>query len=134
MPFGWENGDGLAAEWMLLALAPEHFVIEPWLLRRRERQTRADEKQNLAAIRDDDAGERRAVQSAQRHRRVGPNGLDDVLEHATGTRRELRPDPVDEGDERVADERAQALGQMTSLTTATTTPAMAAAAPLRVAS
>ena len=65
---------------------------------------------------------------------IGPDRLDNVGEHTPGARRDLRPGPVHERDERVTDERAQALGQMTSLTRATTTPAMAAAAPLRVAS
>ncbi len=123
----------LAAERMLLALSPQRLVFEPWL-RRRNGQTRADENQNLAAIGNRDARERRAIKSTKTHWRIGPNGVDEVFEDMVSARSELRPRSFEHRDERVADELGQRSGQAISMTVATRMPATADARPLRAAS
>jgi hypothetical protein len=84
----------------------------------------------------DHAGERGAVGGSNDHRRVGPHGIDDVVEHATSAWAEPRPYAVEQPDERIADVATQPslVGHRVSEMVATIRPATTAAKPLRAAS
>jgi len=95
----------------------------------------ADEKQHLPAVGDEQSRQKLAVQRTYRDGRVGPHEFTDVLKHGLETGREMRPAPLNQGDQRVADAGGQALfGHRTSVTTATSMPAMAPATPFLAAS
>jgi hypothetical protein len=94
-----------------------------------------EEEKHLAAVRDDETRQKLAIQSTDGDRRVGPYEFTDAFERGLEPGADVRPRPLDQGNQSVADADGQALfGQRTSVTTATSIPAIAPATPFLAAS